>query len=321
MDLSIVVPCYNEEDTIELFHDTVANELERPIFSPLKCEIVFVNDGSTDKTLDKAKALAEVDDRVRYVSLSRNFGKESALFAGLEHAQGDYVVIMDADLQDPPSSLPDLYGTIKESEFDLVRFRRVDRKGEPPIRSFFARLFYKLINRVSDIEIVDGARDYQIMSRRAVSAILSMREYNRFFKGMTSWIGFRTCWLEYENVERAAGESKWNFWSLCVYAIDGILAFSTAPLIISSVSGIICFLLAVAMIVFVAVRAALFGDPVTGWPSLVCIILLLGGIQLLSVGVLGQYLSKTYLESKRRPIYLTSESNCEPFSQISSQSR
>lgn len=305
--ISIAVPCYNEEPALGPFFEVVtavAKEMDYVEF-----EFLFINDGSKDGTLNKIKELAALDDRVKYISFSRNFGKEAGIYAGLENATGDYVVIMDADLQDPPALLPDMYRAVTEEGYDCVGSRRVTRKGEPPIRSFFARMFYKLINKMSDAQIVDGARDFQMMSRKVVDAILSMGEYNRFSKGIFGWIGFHKKWLEYENIERVAGETKWSFWKLFLYALEGIIAFSTAPLVISSVFGLMCCVLAFIMILVIIVRTLVFGDPTAGWPSLVCIMLLLSGIQMLCIGIVGQYLAKTYLETKKRPIYLVGESN------------
>ena len=307
--ISIAVPCYNEEPALEPFFAAVTAVAEQ--MSQVEFEFLFIDDGSRDRTLEKILELAQRDSRVKYISFSRNFGKEAGIYAGLENATGDYVVIMDADLQDPPMLLPEMYRAIKEEGYDCVGSRRVTRKGEPPIRSFFARLFYKLINKMSDAEIVDGARDFQMMNRQVVEAILSMGEYNRFSKGIFGWIGFKKKWLEYENIERVAGETKWSFWKLFLYAIEGIVAFSTTPLVISSVFGLICCALALVMIVVVIVRTLVFGDPTSGWPSLVCIMLLLSGIQMLGIGIVGQYLAKTYLETKHRPIYLVRQTNIE----------
>lgn len=308
MDLiTIVVPCYNEEATLALFYEAVTAVTDK--MSGAEYEFLFVDDGSRDKTLEKLIQMAQADPRVKYISFSRNFGKEAGIYAGLENAAGDYVVIMDADLQDPPALLPEMYHAVSAEGYDSVGARRVTRKGEPPIRSFFARLFYTLINKVSDVQLVDGARDYQMMSRAVVDAILSMQEYNRFSKGIFEWVGFRKKWLEYENIERVAGETKWHFWSLFVYAMQGIMAFSTTPLVISSVFGLLCCTLAVIMIFVIIFRTLVFGDPTAGWPSLVCIILLLSGIQMLGIGILGQYLAKTYMETKKRPIYLTRKTN------------
>ena len=307
--ISVAVPCYNEEAALEPFFAAVSAVAEQ--MSDVEFEFLFIDDGSRDKTLEKMQDLAQRDSRVKYISFSRNFGKEAGIYAGLENADGDYVVIMDADLQDPPALLPEMYRSMKEEGYDCVGSRRVTRKGEPPIRSFFARVFYKLINKMSDSEIVDGARDFQMMNRQVVEAILSMGEYNRFSKGIFGWIGFKKKWLEYENIERVAGETKWSFWQLLLYAIEGIVAFSTTPLVISSVFGLICCTLALIMIVVVIVRTLIFGDPTSGWPSLVCIMLLLSGIQMLGIGILGQYLAKTYLETKKRPIYLVRQTNIE----------
>ena len=305
--ITVVVPCYNEEKALSPFFDAVTKVSQQ--MPDVQFEYLFIDDGSKDGTLSKMQELEQQNPCVKYISFSRNFGKEAGIYAGLENATGDYVVIMDADLQDPPSLLPEMYHAVTKEGYDCIGSRRVTRRGEPPIRSFFARMFYKIINRMSDAEIVDGARDFQMMSRKVVNAILSMGEYNRFSKGIFGWIGFKKKWLEYENVERVAGETKWSFWKLFLYALDGILAFSTLPLVLSSVFGLICCLLAFVMIIVVIIRTLVFGDPTAGWPSLVCIILLLSGVQMLGVGILGQYLAKTYLETKRRPIYLVAETN------------
>ena len=304
--LSVIVPCYNEEDSVALFYrELVKND---PFFAKngIELELLYIDDGSVDATVVEVKKLIDEDKRVHLVSFSRNFGKEAAMFAGLEKAKGDYVVMMDVDLQDPPGLLPEMFAGIREG-YDSVATRRVTRKGEPPIRSFFARRFYRLMRKISKTEMMDGARDYRLMTRQMVDAILSMREYNRFTKGIFGWVGFRTKWLEYENVERARGETKWNFWKLLMYSFDGIIAFSTAPLMISSVMGVVMCLVAFAMIVFIIVRKLIFGDPVSGWPSMVCIILLTSGINFFCTGILGQYLARMYLEVKRRPIYLVKE--------------
>ena len=304
--LSVIVPCYNEEESVELFYtEFIKND---PFFAEknIELELLYVDDGSKDKTVDEVKKLIEKDSRVHLVSFSRNFGKEAAMYAGLENAQGDYIVLMDVDLQDPPSLLPEMFSYLEQG-YDSVATRRVSRKGEPPVRSFFARLFYRLMKKISKTEIMDGARDYRLMTRQMVDAILSMQEYNRFTKGIFGWVGFNTKWLEYENVERAKGETKWNFWKLFVYSIDGITAFSTIPLLFASVMGVLFCLLAFAMIVFVIVRKLIFGDPVSGWASQVCIMLLIGGVQFFCTGILGQYLAKTYMEVKRRPIYIVKE--------------
>ena len=304
--LSVIVPCYNEEENVALFFEELTKN--DPFFRDkgLELEVIYIDDGSKDRTVDEVKKLREKDDRVHLVSFSRNFGKEAAMYAGLEHSKGDYVVMMDADLQDPPSLLPEMISYIEQG-YDSVATRRVSRKGEPPVRSFFARMFYRLMKKISKTEIMDGARDYRLMTRQMVDAILSMQEYNRFTKGIFGWVGFNTKWLEYENVERARGETKWNFWKLFIYSLDGITAFSTMPLMLASVVGVLFCLLAFAMIVFIIVRKMVFGDPVAGWPSMVCIMLFLSGVQFFCTGILGQYLAKTYMEVKRRPIYLVKE--------------
>ncbi len=303
--LSIVVPCYNEEEATPIFYNTV-HELESQL-TTVDLEFVFVDDGSRDGTLSVFRDLHAKDERVHYVSFSRNFGKEAGIYAGLEKAKGDYVVIMDVDLQDPPALLPEMVSYLDSGEFECVATRRVDRKGEPPIRSWFARKFYKLMNKISNTDVVDGARDYQMMTRKVVEAILRMGEYNRFSKGIFGWVGFKRKWLEFENVERIAGETKWSFWKLFIYAIDGIVAFSTAPLTLASIFGLIMCLTAFIFIVFTIVRKLAFGDPTSGWPSLVCIILLVSGIQMFCLGIQGQYMAKMYLETKKRPIYLVQE--------------
>ena len=305
--ISVVVSCYNEEKALPLFYKEIERVRKQDFENIVDFEYIFVNDGSKDKTLDIIKQLRAIDDKVRYVSFSRNFGKEAAMFAGLEASTGDYVTLMDADLQDPPVLLKQMYDAIINEGYDSVGTRRVTRKGEPPIRSFFARMFYKIINKMSDIEMVDGARDYRLMKRQVVDAIISLKEYNRYSKGLFSFVGFNTKWIEYENVERVAGETKWSFWKLFKYAIEGITAFSTTPLIFASVLGIIFCVISFLAIIFIIVRTLIYGDPTSGWPSLVCIIVFVSGIQLFSVGVIGQYLSKTYLEVKKRPIYIIKE--------------
>ena len=302
--ISLVVPCYNEEAVIELFYKEICKI--KKDFKETEFEIIFVNDGSSDKTLELMRGLASNKD-VRYISFSRNFGKEAAMYAGLEATTGDYVAIMDADLQDPPALLHEMYEILESGEYDSVATRRVSRKGEPVIRSFFARLYYKLINKISKTEIVDGARDYRLMTRQMVNSVLSLKEYNRFSKGIFSWVGFRTKWLEYENIERAAGETKWSFFKLFLYSLESIVAFSTVPLSIASVMGILFCFVAFIMIIFIIVKTLIFGDPTGGWPSMVCIMLFIGGIQLLCIGINGQYLSKTYLEVKHGPIYIVQE--------------
>ena len=303
--LTMVVPAYNEEEALPIFY-AEASRVEKEL-PGVEIEYLFIDDGSSDGTLEVLRDLHKKDARVRYVSFSRNFGKEAAIYAGLQNARGDYVAILDADLQDPPALLPEMLRVIEEEGYDCVGSRRVTRKGEPPIRSFFARMFYRIMNKISSADIVDGARDFQLMNRKVVKAILSMGEYNRFSKGIFGWVGFRKKWLEYENVERSAGETKWSFWKLFLYALDGIVAFSTAPLVMASVMGMIFCLVAFVAIIFIIVRTVLFGDPTSGWPSMVCIIIFIAGIQLLCMGILGQYMAKTYLETKKRPLYLVEE--------------
>jgi len=304
---SCIVPCFNEEEVIPLYYEEM-QKVRKQEEGKIDFEIIFIDDGSKDKTLEVIKKLSEQDECIHYVSFSRNFGKEAAMYAGFEHANGEYVVTMDVDLQDPPHLIPEMIRSIEEEGYDSVATRRVTRKGEPPIRSFFARRFYGLINKISDADIVDGARDFRMMKRDMVNAILSMPEYNRFTKGIFGWVGFKTKWIEFENVERAAGETKWPFWKLFRYALEGIIAFSTVPLTIVSLIGVIVCIIAFLFLLFVVIRAAIFGDPVAGWPSLICVISFLSGIQLLGIGVVGMYLSKTYLETKKRPIYIKKES-------------
>ena len=305
--ISVIVSCYNEEKALPLFYEEMERVRKRDFENIAEFEYIFVNDGSKDKTLEEIKELRDKDNKVRYISFSRNFGKEAAMYAGLEAATGDLVTLMDADLQDPPSLLKTMYNAIKEEGYDTVATRRVTRKGEPPIRSFFARIFYKIINKMSSIEMVDGARDYRLMKRKVVDSIISLKEYNRYSKGLFSFVGFDTKWIEYENIERVAGETKWSFWKLFKYAIEGITAFSTTPLLLSSLIGLIFCLVAFIAIVFIIIRTLIFGDPTSGWPSLVCIIVFVSGVQLFTIGIIGQYLSKTYLEVKKRPIYIVKE--------------
>ena len=300
--ISIVVPCFNEEESINPFFNEINKYLDNH-----NHEVIFINDGSTDDTLDNIKKLPDV----KYISFSRNFGKEAALYAGLEKSRGDYIVIMDVDMQDPPNLLPKLINTIENSSYDIVATRRVSRKGEPKIKSFGARLFYRLINNLTELELVDGARDYRIMTRQVVDAILKLEEHNRFSKGLFNWIGFNTKWIEYENVERAVGETSWSFLGLIRYSIEGIVSFSTIPLSISTFLGIIFSIIAFVMIIIVVIKNLMFDDPVQGWASTICVILLLGGIQLFTIGILGKYLEKTYIETKKRPIYIIKESNID----------
>ena len=303
--ITIIVPCYNEQEALPLFYKEITKVSKK--MKKVDFEYLFINDGSKDNTLSVLKDLAKKDKKVRFISFSRNFGKEAAMYAGFENATGDYVAVMDADLQDPPALLPEMLDAIETEGYDSVATRRVTRKGEPPIRSFFARMFYKIINKISNADIVDGARDYRLMNRKMVDSIISMTEYNRFSKGIFGWVGFNTKWLEFENVERVAGETKWNFWKLFIYSLEGIVGFSTMPLQIASVLGMLFLLLSFIVIIFVIVKTLLFGDPVAGWPSLVCIIFFVSGVQLFCIGIIGQYLSKTYLETKNRPIYIIKE--------------
>lgn len=305
--ISIVIPCYNEEETIELFYKETTKITDG--MSDCEFEYIFVDDGSKDNTLKKAKKLNKKDSRVKYISFSRNFGKEAAMYAGLKAASGDFVAIMDADLQDPPQLLIQMYSIIKEEDYDCVGTRRVTRKGEPPIRSLFARMFYSLINKISDIQLVDGARDYRLMTRKYVNSLLELGENNRFSKGLFAWIGYNTKWLEYENIERVAGETKWSFWKLFKYSVEGIVSFSTAPLYISSVLGIVMCLVAFLSILFIFFRQLIFHDSVDGWASMACITVLLGGLVMFFIGILGLYLSKAYLEIKKRPIFISKEDN------------
>ncbi len=304
--LSVIVPCYNEEENVAYFYDELMKQDAFFRDQGLELEILYINDGSRDGTVAEVKKLHEKDERVHLVSFSRNFGKEAAMYAGLEQADGDYVAIMDVDLQDPPALLPEMYRYIKEG-YDSVATRRVTRKGEPPVRSFFARKFYWLMRKISRTEIMDGARDYRLMTRQMAEAVLSMQEYNRFTKGIYGWVGFETKWLEYENIERVKGETKWNFWKLFLYSLEGITAFSTMPLMFASFMGVLFCVLAFALIIFTIVRKLIFGDPVSGWPSLVCIISLVSGVQLFCLGIVGQYLAKTYMEVKKRPIFIIKE--------------
>ncbi|PKM63322.1 MAG: glycosyltransferase [Firmicutes bacterium HGW-Firmicutes-21] len=303
--ISVVVPCYNEQEALPFFYDEMVRVASSMV--GVEIEMLFVDDGSRDKTLDTLRELSARDKRVRYISFSRNFGKEAAMYAGLENSAGDFVAIMDADLQDPPSLLPEMYRAVKEEGYDSVATRRSTRKGEPPIRTFFAKVFYKIINKISKVELVPGARDYRLMSRRMVESVLSLSEYNRFSKGIFAWVGFKTKWLSYENIERVAGKTTWSFFKLFKYSLECIIAFSTAPLAISSLFGFFFCILAVIGIIFVIARQIIWGGSAYGWASTVCIILFVGGVQLFTIGILGQYLSRTYLETKKRPIYLVAE--------------
>lgn len=312
--ISLIIPCYNEEEALGYLYKELNRVTE--IMSKYEFEFLFVNDGSKDKTLDLLKSYAKEDSRVIFLSLSRNFGKEAAMYAGFCNAAGDYVAVMDADMQDPPSLLPEMMSYLESGEYDSVATRRVTRRGEPKIRSFFSRKFYKLINRISDADIVDGARDFRLMTRNMVEAIIRIGEQNRFSKGIFGWIGFRTKWLPFENVERVAGETKWSFWGLLKYSIDGIVNFSQAPLQIASLVGLLFTFISFIAIIFIMLRKWIWGDPVSGWPSLACIITFIGGIQLFCMGIIGQYLAKTYMEVKGRPHYIIGETNSEQVKKI-----
>ena len=305
--VSLVVPCYNEEEVLPYFYEEFCRVAEQ--LSDYILEVIFIDDGSKDQTLSVVKKFSEKDARVKYLSFSRNFGKEAAIYAGFQYADGEYVAMLDADLQDPPSLLPEMLRAIKKEGYDSVATRRVSRKGEPPVRSFFARCFYKLMNKISTAEIMDGARNYRLMTKQLKDAILEISEYNRFSKGIFGWVGFKTKWIEFENVERKAGETKWSFWKLFKYSLEGIIGFSTAPLAMVSMLGVGVCMIAFLFLLFILVKTICFGDPVAGWPSMACMILMLGGIQLLCMGILGMYLSKTYLETKKRPIYICGETN------------
>lgn len=306
--ISVIVPCYNEQESLPLFYPEITRVAEEMSSDhELEFEFLFINDGSKDDTLNILRDLHNDDKRVRYISFSRNFGKEAAMYAGLENAKGDYVVILDADLQHPPKFIPQMYNYVRTGEYDCASTRRVSRKGEPKLLSFFATKFYKIINKISQTEIVDGAQDFRFMTRQMVDAILSMKEYNRFSKGIFSWVGFHTKYIEYENVERVAGTTKWSFWKLFKYSLEGIFAFSTAPLALSSFLGVICCLISFIMAIIIVIKTLIWGDPVAGYPTIITVVFLLGGLQLFCIGILGQYISKTYLESKHRPIYLIGE--------------
>lgn len=306
--LSVIVPCYNEQEALPIFYTEITQVLSR---CEITYELILVDDGSSDNTLPELRALSEKDSRVVYLSFSRNFGKEAAMFAGFCNASGDYIAIMDADLQDPPALLPKMLKILESEDYDCVATRRVSRKGEPPIRSWFARKFYQLINRISDVDIVDGARDFRLMKKSMVEAIVAMNEYNRFSKGIFAWVGFRTYWLPYENIERVAGETKWSFWKLTKYSIDGIINFSQIPLNISSWFGIVMTLCSFLFMAMIIIRKLIFGDPVAGWASTICIIIFISGLQLFCIGIIGQYLAKIYLETKHRPHFIVCESNSD----------
>lgn len=309
--VSVVVPCYNEQEVLPMFYDEITKTTDSMSeqYPELEFEYVFINDGSKDKTLEILRSLADKDKRVRYISFSRNFGKESGMYAGLQNAKGDYIVVMDADLQHPPSFLPEMYSYVRDGEYDCATTRRVSRDGESKIRSWFARKFYQIMNKISQTEIVDGAQDFRFMTRQMVDAILDMSEYNRFSKGIFSWVGFNTRYIEYKNVERPAGTSSWSFWGLFKYSLEGIMAFSTAPLAISSLLGIVSCIIAFILMLITVIKTIAFGEDVAGYPTTICVIFLLSGLQLFCTGILGQYLSKTYLETKRRPIYIAKETD------------
>ncbi len=309
-ELTVIVPCKNEEEAIPLFYKELTAQTAFLAKRNTELKVMFIDDGSTDRTVDVVKQLHETDERVHLISFSRNFGKEAAMYAGLKAAAGsDYAVIMDADLQDPPALLEEMFSYIDQG-YDSVATRRVTRKGEPPIRSFFARKFYKLMKKLSDTEIMDGARDYRLMTRPFMDAVLSMTEYNRFTKGIFGWVGFETKWIDFENVDRSAGKTKWSFWGLVLYSLEGITAFSTKPLVLSSFIGIVLCFISFVMILFIIVRWLLFRDPVSGWPSLMTVIVFVGGLQFFCTGILGQYIAKAYLEVKDRPLYIKNEKNC-----------
>jgi len=308
-ELTVIVPCKNEEEAIPLFYDELVRSTGFLEKRGTGLKVVFIDDGSDDGTVSIVRGLHERDERVHLISFSRNFGKEAAMYAGLKAADSDYAVIMDADLQDPPSLLEEMFSYIDEG-YDSVATRRVTRKGEPPVRSFFARRFYKLMKKLSDADIMDGARDYRLMTKQYIDVVLSMTEYNRFTKGIFGWVGYKTKWIDFENVDRAAGTTKWSFWGLVAYSLEGITAFSTKPLVLSSMIGVLLCFISFVMILFIIVRWLLFGDPVDGWPSLMTVIVFVGGLQFFCTGILGQYIAKAYLEVKNRPLYLKDEKNC-----------
>ena len=305
--ISIIVPCYNEEKALPFYYEKMKHIIKKMDY--VDFEIIFVNDGSKDNTLYEIKKIADQDKNFKYISFSRNFGKEAAMLAGFEYSKGDYIAVMDADLQDPPELLVTMYNEIIESKYDCIAVRRKDRKGEPPVRSFFSLLFYRLINKISKMEIVDGARDYRLMTRQMLDAIINIREYNRYFKGLSNFVGFNTKWIECENVQRVAGKTHWSFFKLVRYAVEAITAFSTIPLVFASFIGMIFFFLAMIAIVCIITNTLIYGNPTSGWPSMICIIFLVTGIQLFCIGIIGQYLSKIYLEVKRRPIYIIKDTN------------
>lgn len=307
--ISILVPCYNEEENVSLFWQEIQKVFKSSFEQRYELELLYIDDGSRDGTLAEIKKLARDAGEIKYLSFTRNFGKEAALYAGLEHVTGDYIAVMDADLQDPPSLLPEMAAYLESGEYDVVATRREDRKGEPPVRSFFARCFYKMIRKISAVDIVDGARDFRLMTRQYVESLLELKEYNRFSKGLFGWVGYRVKWLSYENIRREKGTTKWSFWKLFLYSIDGIVAFSIVPAVLAAGFGLLFCIIAFLFMILVFVRALLYGDPVAGWPSLACIILMVSGLQFLFMGILGEYVAKTYMEVKHRPVYLCRESN------------
>lgn len=318
--ITVIVPCYNEEAALPYFLPEIQKTADKlSAIHGQEMEVLFVNDGSRDGTLELLRSFAKADNRVRYISFSRNFGKEAAMFAGFQNARGNYAVVMDADLQHPPAMLEEMYLAVTEEGYDIAAARRVSRKGEPPIRSFFARMFYKIINHISKAQFVDGASDFRMLSRPAVDALLQMGEYNRFSKGIFGWVGFHTKWIPYENVERVAGETNWSFWKLLLYSLEGFVAFSTAPLSIASILGIFFCLIALIWMFSIIIKTALYGDPVAGFPTLACLLLLIGGSIQMSLGIIGQYLAKTYLETKHRPIYIIGETESSVCTQSESQ--
>lgn len=304
--LSIVVPCFNEEESVEIFFKEI-----QKVLADQNYEIIYINDGSSDNTLKEIKKLANENSNIKYISFSRNFGKESAIYAGLKNASGDLVCLIDVDLQHPPSLIPEMIETVSNEDYDVVAARRISRKGEPAIKSFFSHSFYKIFNRISEIELVEGATDYRVMTKQVVDSIMELNEYNRFSKGLFHWVGFNTKWIPYENIERVAGETTWSFWGLVQYSIEGIVAFTTIPLSISTFIGTIISIIAFIYMIFIVIRYLIYSDPVQGYPTIMCVILFLGGIQLLSIGVLGKYLEKTYVETKNRPIFIVKESNID----------
>ncbi len=304
--LSIVVPCFNEEETVEIFSKEINKTLNEHNF-----EIIFINDGSGDNTLNNIKKLADENSNIKYISFSRNFGKESAIYAGLKNATGDLVCVMDVDLQHPPSLLPEMIESVSNEDYDVAAARRTSRKGEPKIKSFFSHMFYKVFKRITKMDLVEGATDYRVMTRQVVDSILQLKEYNRFSKGLFQWVGFNTKWICYENVERVAGQTTWSYWGLIKYSIEGLVAFSTMPLTISILLGTIFSIVAFIYMIVIVIRYLLYSDPVQGFATIMCSLLLLGGIQLLSIGALGKYLEKTYIETKNRPIFIIKESNID----------